>query len=80
MRSRKRVRHRIEHVGGGDEQDLGEIERHIQVIVAEGGVLFRVEHFEQRRGRVAAEIAPQLIHFVEHENRVVGARRAAAPG
>ena len=68
----QRVRHRVEHIGGGDEEDLRQVERHVQVVVAEGGILLGIEHFEQRRGRVAAEVAPQLVHFVEHEYRVVG--------
>ena len=70
----------VEHVGGGDEQDFGKVERDIEVVVAEGGVLLGVEHFEQGAGRVAAEIAAELIDFVEHEDRVVGAGAAQAPG
>ena len=72
----QRVGNRVEHVGRGDEQDLREVERHVQVVVAEAGVLLRVEHFEQRGGRIAAEIAAQLVHFVQHEDRVVAARAA----
>ena len=68
----QRVGHRVEHVGGGDEEHLREVERHVQVVVAEGEILLGIEHFEQRRRRVAAEVAPQLVHFVEHEYRVVG--------
>ena len=40
---------RIEHVRGRDEQHFRQIERHVEVVVAEGAVLFRVEHLEQRR-------------------------------
>ena len=72
----QRVGHGVEHVGGGDEQDLGEVEGNVQVVVAVGGVLLGVEHFEQGAGRVAAEIAAELIDFVEHEDRVVGAGAA----
>src|SRR5690348_17998719 len=39
----------IEHVGGGDEQHPAEIEGDVQVVVAEGGILLRVEHLEQDR-------------------------------
>ena len=37
-------------------------------------VLLGVEHLEQRRRRVAAEVVPQLVDLVEHEDRVVRAR------
>jgi len=33
-------------------------------------VEFRVEHFHQRRRRIAAEISGHLVHFVQHEDRV----------
>ncbi len=35
-----------------------------------------IQHFEQSAGRVAAEIAAQLIHLVQHEDRVVAAGAA----
>ena len=76
----QRVGNRIEHVGRGNEQDLRQIERHVQVVIAEGSVLLRIEHFQQRRGRVAAKVAPQLVHFVQHEDRIVGAGPPQAPG
>ena len=41
MRSRSGRRNRVEHVGGGDEQHLGQVERHVEVVVAERVVLFR---------------------------------------
>lgn len=34
----------LDHVGGGDEQHLRQIEVHLQVVVPEGVVLSRVEH------------------------------------
>ncbi len=73
MRSRSGGRDRVEQVGGGDEEHLGEVERHLQVVVLEGVVLLRVEHLEQRRARVAAEVHADLVDLVEHEDRVVRA-------
>src|SRR5262245_51204631 len=69
---------RIEDVRGRDEQHLGQIERHVKVMVAEGNVLLRIEHFEQRRGRIAAEVVSELVDFVEDEDRVLrfGAAKA----
>ena len=45
---------------------------HIQIVVAEGGVLLGIQRFEQRRSRIAAEVASDLVDFVEHEDRIVG--------
>ena len=42
-------------------------------MVAEGVVLFRVQHFQQGRRRVAPEVRAELVHFVQHHNRVAGA-------
>ena len=41
-----------------DEQHLGQVHRSVGVAVVEGVVLLRVEHFEQRRRRVAELGAP----------------------
>src|SRR5690606_8613305 len=64
----------VQHVGGGDEQHLGQVKGHGQVVVAKGRVLFRVEHFEQGGGRVAMHAASaQLVDFVEHQDAIAGA-------
>ena len=63
----------VDHVGGGDEQHLGQVELHLEVVVAEGVVLCRIEHLEQRRGRVAPVVGSQLVDLVEHDDRVHGA-------
>ena len=39
----------VEHVGGRDEEHLGEVERNLQVVVLEGEVLLRIEHLKQGR-------------------------------
>jgi len=67
---------RVEAVGRGDEQDLRQVVGHVQVVVAELEVLLRVEHFEQRRGGVAAEVAAQLVNLVEHDHRVAALHAA----
>ena len=45
----QRRRYRVEHVRGGDEQHLRQIERHVEIMIPERVVLFRIEHLEQRR-------------------------------
>ena len=64
---------RLRHVGGRDEQHLGEVEVDLEVVVAERVVLRRVEHLEQRRRRVAPPVAADLVDLVEHDHRVLGA-------
>ena len=43
-------------------------------MVAEGVILLRVQHFQQRRSRVAPEIAAHFVDFVKQEHRIHGAR------
>src|SRR5262249_20029116 len=72
----QRTRHGIEQVGRGNEHDAAEIERHRQVVVAEGAVLFRVEYLQQRRTGVALDAASELVDFVEHHHAIAGSRLA----
>jgi hypothetical protein len=37
------------YVGCADEQHLAQVEGHIQVVVGERAILFRVQHLQQRR-------------------------------
>mmetsp|Transcript_38692 Transcript_38692/g.125550 ORF Transcript_38692/g.125550 Transcript_38692/m.125550 type:complete len:804 (+) Transcript_38692:1439-3850(+) len=65
-------------VGGAEEEDLGEVDGRVEVVVHEGRVLRRVEHLEQRRRGVALVAAAQLVDFVNEHHRVRGARRLEA--
>ena len=78
MRSRSGGGIGSRQVGGGDEQHLREVERHVEVVVDEGVVLLGVEHLEQRRRGIAAEVGAELVDLVEHEDRVVRAGVAQA--
>ena len=62
----------VQDVGRRDEEHLGEIERHLQVMIRESVVLLGIEHLEKRRGRVSAKIHPDLVDLVEDEDRVLG--------
>src|SRR5204863_70019 len=57
---------------GADEHDPREVERHVEIVVAEVFVLLRVEDFEQGRGRVAAKVVAELVYLVEDEDRIGG--------
>ena len=66
----QRRRDRVDEVGGGEEDDLGEVDLDVEVVVAEGVVLRRVEHLEQGRRRVAAPVGADLVDLVEQDHRV----------
>ena len=68
----QRLRDRVEHIRGRDEQHLRQIECHVEIVVAEARILLRIQRFQQRRSGVATEIAPDFIDLVEHENRIFG--------
>ena len=63
----------LEHVCRRDEQHVRKVELDFEVVIAEGVVLRRVEHFEQCRRGVAAEVRPDLVDLVEHDDGVHGA-------
>ena len=65
---------RIGHVGRGHEHHLREIVGDLQVVVGEGVVLLRIEHLEQRRAGIAAEVVTDLVHLIHHEDGVDRAR------
>jgi hypothetical protein len=62
-----------QRVGGGDEHHVGQVVVEVEVVIVEGAVLLRVEHLEQRRRGVAAEVGRHLVDLVEEEDGVVRA-------
>ena len=55
----------VHGVGGRDEHDAREIVVDLEVVVVERMVLLRIEHLQERRRRIAAEIGPHLVNFVQ---------------
>ena len=70
IRSRSAGMNRAELVRGRDEQHAREIESDLHVVVAERVVLRRVQHFEERGGRIALHADRDLVDLVEHQHRV----------
>src|SRR5215469_254963 len=66
------LRDGIHPVGRGDEGDLRKIEGHVEIVVAERGVLLGIENLHQRGGRITTEIAAEFVDFVKHHDGVVG--------
>ena len=64
----------VEGVRRAHEHHLGEVQIDLEVMIVEGGVLLGVQHLEQRRGGIAAEIHGHLVDFIEQEQRVVHGR------
>ena len=60
----------VGRVGGGDEHAVGQIERHLNIMVAEAGILCRVQNLQQCRRRIALIIAAEFVNFVEQQQRV----------
>src|SRR5262249_6209138 len=74
----KRPRDRVEEVRGGDEDDVAQVERHAEIVVAEGVVLLGIEHLEERRRGIALDAPPELVDLVEHHHAVAAAGLAKA--
>src|SRR4029450_2891506 len=61
---------RLQLIRGADEEHLREVERKVEVVVAEGRLLLGVEHLEHRARRVAAPVCTHLVDLVDQEDRV----------
>ena len=53
---------------------MGQVIVHVQIVVMERHILFRVKHFQQCGRRVALEVAAELVDFIEHHYRIGSAR------
>ena len=71
MRSCSGAGNGVQHVRRGDEQHLRQVVLHVEIVVLEGGVLLRVQHLQQRRRRIAAEVRGHLVDLIQHEDRVL---------
>ena len=76
----QRRRNRVQHVRGRDEEYFRKIVFDVEIVILERVVLFRIEHFEQRRARVAAEVRAELVDFVEQHHRINGRRPSSSSG
>jgi len=66
----QRDRDGFKRIGRRDEHHLRQVERHVDIVIAELEVLLRIEHFQQGGRRIAPEVAPQLVHLIQHDHRV----------
>ena len=68
------ARDTAEAVRRDDPEDLREVERQLDVVVAERRVLRGIEHFQKCRRRVALVVHGDLVHLVEQEDGILRAR------
>ena len=64
----------VQRVRRGDEHHVRQIVVDLEIVVVERVVLFGVQHLEQGRRRIAAEIGTHLVDLVQQEQRVRGLR------
>ena len=69
----QRLRH-VQTVGGRHEHHLRKVVVHLQIVVAEGRILRRVQNLQQSRGRVSAPVGAQLVDLVQQHKGVGGLR------
>ena len=65
----QRPRH-IQRVGGRYEHHLGKVIVQIQIMVVKRRILLGIQHFQQRRTRVAAPVRTELVNLVQEKQRV----------
>jgi len=64
----------VQRVGGGHEHHVRQVDVDLEIMILELVILFRVEHLEQGRRRIATEILAELVDFVEQEQGIGGTR------
>jgi hypothetical protein len=74
----EQCRRNVHRVRGRHEHHVAQIEVDLDVVVAKGVVLLRVQHLQQRARRVAPEIGAQLVDLVQQEQRIARTNLAQA--
>src|SRR5699024_6871389 len=57
-------------VGGGDEQDLAQVQGNLQEVVPEGVVLLAVQHLQQGGGRISPVVVAQLVDLIQEQQGI----------
>ena len=61
---------RIQGIGSGNEDAIRKIVRDFQIVIAVGGILLAIQHFQQCRAGIAAVVGTHFIDFIQQKNRV----------
>ena len=57
-------------IGRRNKEYMGQIKRHLDKMVPECAVLFRVQYLQQRRGGISPVIVAQLIYLIQQQYRI----------
>ncbi len=61
----------MQHIRRRHKQHLRQVVFHIEIVVLERIILLRIQHLQQRRRRVAAEVRGHLVDLIQHDHRVL---------
>ena len=57
-------------IGRGDEEHMGKVERHLDIMIPEGAVLLGIQYLQQGGGRIAAVIIAELIYLIQQQHGI----------
>ena len=57
-------------IGCSDEHHFGQIIIHIQIVVMERMVLFRIQHFQHCRTWITTMVTSQFVYFIQNNHRI----------
>src|SRR5690606_36658293 len=66
----QRLRDVLDHVRRGQEDHVGQVQVEVEVVIAEGVVLRRVQHLQQGGAGVTAVVRADLVDLVQQHHRV----------
>ena len=69
---KQRLRDRIPGIGRTDKEYMGQIIGQIDIMVFKCCILLRIQYFQKGRGRIPVKAGLQLVHLIEHHNRIHG--------
>jgi hypothetical protein len=68
----------VHGVAGSHKHHVAQVKIDLDIVITELVVLLGVQHLQQCAGRVAPEISPQLVDFVQQEQRIARANLGQA--
>lgn len=63
-------RRNIVGIGCCDKHHIRQVEIHLDIVIGKRMILFRIQHFQQRRCRISPEIGTDLVHLIQQEKRI----------
>ena len=60
----------LDSIGRGDEEHMGKVERHLDIMIPEGAVLLGIQYLQQGGGGIAAVIIAELIYLIQQQHGI----------